>query len=54
MRTWRIEIEVQTEDGVTLADIQEVADKIADDATLRMCDEIEGSTTTMLGIVERA
>lgn len=44
MKTWRIEIEVQVEDAVTAADMQEVADKIADDATLRICDEIEGQT----------
>ncbi len=52
MKTWRIEIEVQTDDAVTQADMQEVADKIADDATLRVCDEIPGHTIVLLGDVD--
>lgn len=52
MKTWRIELDVQTEDAVSLAEMQEVAGKIVDDATERIEDEIAGMSITLLGNVD--
>ncbi len=53
MKTWRIEIEVQTGDAVTAAEMQEVAGKITEDAVMPVGDEIAGNSVVLLGEIER-